>query len=388
MKRLSRFSGKSYFIGVFSGIAVSLALLGAGLYSMTDSPSEMYYFFKNFALIKQRYYKDVPDKVLLRGAEDGMLKALGDPYSSFMEGDVYQNFKNATSGGYTGIGIVIGLSENREPMILEVFRGSAAEKNGLKREDIIRTVDGIDVQAIQFNDIASRIRGAEGTVLKLTVNRGGEEISLDITRESIELPTVSEKMLDGNVGYIHIYSFAQHTDREFSEALESLKEQGMEKLILDVRMNPGGLLDSAVNICDKILPQGPVVSFHTKNGTQKTYSVNGTASPIPMAVLIDKNSASASEILAAAVQDRNAGFIIGETSFGKGTVQEVYPEGEDSALRISIAEYKTPAGRTLDKIGVHPDIPVQQDGQIFDEKTDSVILAAMDALLTQEEQAD
>lgn len=355
---------------------------------MTDSPSEMYYFFKNFALIKQRYYKDVPDKVLLRGAEDGMIKALGDPYSSFMAGDVYQNFKNATSGGYTGIGIVIGLSENREPMILEVFRGSAAEKNGLKRGDIIRTVDGIDVQAIQFNDIASRIRGAEGTVLKLTVNRGGEEISLDITRESIELPTVSEKMLDGNVGYIHIYSFAQHTDREFSEALESLKEQGMEKLILDVRMNPGGLLDSAVNICDKILPQGPVVSFHTKNGTQKIYSVNGTVSPIPMAVLIDKNSASASEILAAAVQDRNAGFIIGETSFGKGTVQEIYPEGEDSALRISIAEYKTPAGRTLDKIGVHPDIHVQQDGQIFDEKTDSVIRAAMDALLTQEEQAD
>ena len=367
-----------YFLSV---TICSVGIVFGGTVLLTGGhPLDFFHFMKTYGMIKSNYFRPIDEDALWKGAARGMVESLGDPYSQVLSGDDYTSFMQSTSGEYGGIGIVMGLGADDKVQVFTVFSGSGAEKAGIQPGDELVSVDNQPVQELGLIGTAESVRGDNGTSVNLGVRRKGEILSFDVTRSNISLPTVSSRMETDGIGYIHIYTFSSHTPDEFKKQFSELKDQGCEKLIIDLRMNPGGMIDSVVAIADQILSSGTVVSYHAKLWGDKTYSVKGTDHLMPMAVLIDKNSASASEILAGAIQDKKEGTVIGETSYGKGTVQAVYQNGGKSAMKISIAEYRTPSGKSIDKIGIKPDIAVEQTGRLFSIDSDSVLEKAVEVL--------
>lgn len=370
--------GLSYIGG--TALLSSAALFG-GVYWLTGGhPSGFYHFLHSYRIVKDNYFRPIDENALWQGASKGMLVSLEDPYSTVLAGDTFNSFMETTNGEYGGIGVVMGLDGNGSIRIFNVFEGSAAEKAGIQSGDTILSVDGTSVDELGLTGTAQAVRGENGTEVNLAISRNGESLTFTVHRSNVSLPTVLSRMVEGNIGYIHIFTFSRHTPDEFKKQLSTLKDQGCEKLIIDLRMNPGGMIDSVVAVADQILTGGTGVSYHTMHQGSENFTIKGIDNPMPMAVLIDKNSASASEILAGAVQDKKEGTIIGETSYGKGTVQAVYPDGNREALKISIAEYRTAAGRIIDKKGIVPDIPVEQTGHPFSFSSDNVLQKAVDVL--------
>lgn len=370
--------GLSYIGG--TALLSSAALFG-GVYWLTGGhPGGFYHFLHSYRIVKDNYFRPIDENALWQGASKGMLASLEDPYSTVLAGDTFNSFMETTNGEYGGIGVVMGLDGNGSIRIFNVFEGSAAEKAGIQSGDTILSVDGTSVDELGLTGTAQAVRGENGTEVNLAISRNGEPLTFTVNRSNVSLPTVLSRMVEGNIGYIHIFTFSRHTPDEFKKQLSTLKDQGCEKLIIDLRMNPGGMIDSVVAVADQILTGGTVVSYHTMHQGTENFTIKGIDNPMPMAVLIDKNSASASEILAGAVQDKKEGTIIGETSYGKGTVQAVYPDGNREALKISIAEYRTAAGRIIDKKGIVPDIPVEQTGHPFSFSSDNVLQKAVDVL--------
>lgn len=370
--------GLSYIGG--TALLSSAALFG-GVYWLTGGhPGGFYHFLHSYRIVKDNYFRPIDENALWQGASKGMLASLEDPYSTVLAGDTFNSFMETTNGEYGGIGVVMGLDGNGSIRIFNVFEGSAAEKAGIQSGDTILSVDGTPVDELGLTGTAQAVRGENGTEVNLAISRNGEPLTFTVNRSNVSLPTVLSRMVEGNIGYIHIFTFSRHTPDEFKKQLSTLKDQGCEKLIIDLRMNPGGMIDSVVAVADQILTGGTVVSYHTMHQGSENFTIKGIDNPMPMAVLIDKNSASASEILAGAVQDKKEGTIIGETSYGKGTVQAVYPDGNREALKISIAEYRTAAGRIIDKKGIVPDIPVEQTGHPFSFSSDNVLQKAVDVL--------
>ena len=370
--------GLSYIGG--TALLSSAALFG-GVYWLTGGhPGGFYHFLHSYRIVKDNYFRPIDENVLWQGASKGMLASLEDPYSTVLAGDTFNSFMETTNGEYGGIGVVMGLDGNGSIRIFNVFEGSAAEKAGIQSGDTILSVDGTSVDELGLTGTAQAVRGENGTEVNLAISRNGKPLTFTVNRSNVSLPTVLSRMVEGNIGYIHIFTFSRHTPDEFKKQLSTLKDQGCEKLIIDLRMNPGGMIDSVVAVADQILTGGTVVSYHTMHQGSENFTIKGIDNPMPMAVLIDKNSASASEILAGAVQDKKEGTIIGETSYGKGTVQAVYPDGNREALKISIAEYRTAAGRIIDKKGIVPDIPVEQTGHPFSFSSDNVLQKAVDVL--------
>lgn len=370
--------GLSYIGGT---VLLSSAALFGGVYWLTGGhPGGFYHFLHSYRIVKDNYFRPIDENVLWQGASKGMLASLEDPYSTVLAGDTFNSFMETTNGEYGGIGVVMGLDGNGSIRIFNVFEGSAAEKAGIQSGDTILSVDGTSVDELGLTGTAQAVRGENGTEVNLAISRNGEPLTFTVNRSNVSLPTVLSRMVEGNIGYIHIFTFSRHTPDEFKKQFSTLKDQGCEKLIIDLRMNPGGMIDSVVAVADQILTGGTVVSYHTMHQGSENFTIKGIDNPMPMAVLIDKNSASASEILAGAVQDKKEGTIIGETSYGKGTVQAVYPDGNREALKISIAEYRTAAGRIIDKKGIVPDIPVEQTGHPFSFSSDNVLQKAVDVL--------
>ena len=370
--------GLSYIGG--TALLSSAAVFG-GVYWLTGGhPGGFYHFLHSYRIVKDNYFRPIDENVLWQGASKGMLASLEDPYSTVLAGDTFNSFMETTNGEYGGIGVVMGLDGNGSIRIFNVFEGSAAEKAGIQSGDTILSVDGTSVDELGLTGTAQAVRGENGTEVNLAISRNGKPLTFTVNRSNVSLPTVLSRMVEGNIGYIHIFTFSRHTPDEFKKQLSTLKDQGCEKLIIDLRMNPGGMIDSVVAVADQILTGGTVVSYHTMHRGSENFTIKGIDNPMPMAVLIDKNSASASEILAGAVQDKKEGTIIGETSYGKGTVQAVYPDGNREALKISIAEYRTAAGRIIDKKGIVPDIPVEQTGHPFSFSSDNVLQKAVDVL--------
>ena len=370
--------GLSYIGG--TALLSSAALFG-GIYWLTGGhPGGFYHFLHSYRIVKDNYFRPIDENALWQGASKGMLASLEDPYSTVLAGDTFNSFMETTNGEYGGIGVVMGLDGNGSIRIFNVFEGSAAEKAGIQSGDTILSVDGTSVDELGLTGTAQAVRGENGTEVNLAISRNGKPLTFTVNRSNVSLPTVLSRMVEGNIGYIHIFTFSRHTPDEFKKQLSTLKDQGCEKLIIDLRMNPGGMIDSVVAVADQILTGGTVVSYHTMHQGSENFTIKGIDNPMPMAVLIDKNSASASEILAGAVQDKKEGTIIGETSYGKGTVQAVYPDGNREALKISIAEYRTAAGRIIDKKGIVPDIPVEQTGHPFSFSSDNVLQKAVDVL--------
>lgn len=377
MKKFTDFSWKKGGLWIVSSLVGAMAIIGLFLFTFFDSPKAFLQFLHDYQIIRTRYFRPVSDETLFQGAVKGMASSLGDPYSLYLTGEVYKSFMEQTTAAFGGVGIIIGEDKQGDFYILAVFKKGAAHDAGIQPGGKLVAVDGKKLHGMEPMLAANLVRGKVGTAVTLTIEENGKVKDYKMHRSDVVLPTVSDQMVSGDIGYIHIYTFATHTGEEFKEALRDVKAKGARKLIIDVRMNPGGLITSVVDVADQILTRGPVVSYQAKNGTKQTFDIDGISKPMPMVILIDRNSASASEILAGAVQDKKEGIVMGEKSFGKGTIQSVEELSDGTALKISIAQYLTAGGRKIDKIGIKPDIAVQQTGTPFDMNSDSVLPEAI-----------
>ena len=379
-----KISVKKALLWLTSVVCGSVIVSGAVLFSWVGDVPAALRFWQTYCVIHKDYFREISDTKLWDSATDGMVQALDDPYSALLMGDNYDNFMKQTTGEYGGIGVVVGMDADNAFRVVTVFPKSAAEDAGILPGDVIVSVDSLSAEDATIEEIAQAIRGESGSVVTLHLLRDGEALTKDVTRSQITVPTVETKKLTDEIGYLHVYSFSQNTAKEFREKLADLKAQGAQKLVLDLRMNPGGMVDVVTEVAGELLTGGTIVSYHSKNGILHSYDVKGVEKPMPLVVLIDRNSASAAEILAGAVQDKKEGVVIGETSYGKGTMQMVMPLAKDEVLKLSIAEYLTAAGRKIDQVGITPDIEIKFSGQLFDSESDSVILKAVEVLNAQE----
>lgn len=334
------------------GLAALLGLNGTGA-------ADMARFLGVKRLIETRYVNAADSGQLVDGAISGMVQSLGDPHSIYMKPDMFKALKEHTSGAFSGIGVTMGFKDNKV-RIVSVLEGTPGEKAGLKANDEILAVDGTPVTEYQPEEVAMHIRGKIGTEVALTIHRdGSEDQDYTMVRDTITIRTAKGRMLDGTqLGYIRIASFAENTGKEFKEEYDQLEAAGMKGLIIDLRQNPGGLINSCVEIADMVVPKGPVVSVVQRDGSKEEYDSDLAESKYPIVVLIDGNSASASEILAGALQDTGAATLVGTKSYGKGSVQTVVPLFHEDGLKLTIAKYYTPNGRSIDGIGIDPDVEV------------------------------
>lgn len=345
-------------------IISSISTLGLIYYALGFNEqgfSNLMRFITAYRFIETKYVNDTDDVKLIDGAIDGMVKSLNDPHSNYLSPKMYKTLMEQTEGSFAGIGVVMGMDNEQKIHIVGIMENSPGQKAGLQEGDEILAVDGVPVTQMAFDEVAAHVRGQAGTDVVLTIMRDNTNQDITITRDNIKLKTVGHKMLDNNIGYIQIVSFSEDTANEFNEAYNNLKNQGMKALVLDLRNNPGGLLTTCVEIAKKLVPKGEIVSIVDKQGNKETYSSSLEAPEYPLVVLINKNSASASEILSGAIQDTKAGTIIGNTSYGKGSVQTILPMFEDDAVKLTIAKYYTPSGRSIDGTGITPDIEINLD---------------------------
>ena len=307
------------------------------------------------------YEGEVDEDALAEGIYSGYTAALGDPYTEYYDREETAALMESTSGEFSGIGAT--MTQNTDgpgEVITAVYEGSPAAEAGLQAGDVISKVDGNDVSGMDLDSIVSLIKGEKGTEVKITVLRYGQEIETAAVRDIIQMQTVDSVMLDDQVGYISVSEFDDVTYDQFKSALDSLEAQGMAGLVIDLRNNPGGNLDTVTDMLKLLLPEGPIVSITDKNGDTEEITCDGSNEfTKPLAVLVNQYSASASEVFCGAVQDYGIGSIVGVTTFGKGVVQQLMDLGDGTCLKVTIAEYYTPSGRSINGIGVEPDVEVE-----------------------------
>lgn len=315
--------------------------------------------------IQSQHVNNPNSDTLIQGAIDGLINTLNDPYTEYLPPERLKEFKGSLDSEYVGVGIQLQPGEHY-PEVIGVIENTPAEKAGIKINDQIIKVDGTDVIDEPLGMVVQKIRGPEGTKVRLTIRRSGAaDFELELVRKNIDAPTVIWKVLDNGTGYIGLNKFGINSADEFNKALVKLKQQGVTALILDVRGNPGGLLEEAVRIVSNFVESGQLVtSTVDKNGERQEYHTEGTANGLGIrtVVLVDHNSASASEILAGALQDYHAATLIGGTTYGKGTVQTIIPLKSGGALKLTIARYLTPKDRVVNGIGLNPDYQVLTPG--------------------------
>lgn len=316
-------------------------------------------FFGVMRLIEMRYVTPVDDETLIDGAISGMVQSLDDPHSIYMKASMFKELREQTEGEFGGIGVTMGFKDSKVT-IISVLEGTPGEAAGLMAGDEIIAVDGTPVTEWQPEEVALHIRGEIDTNVVLTIRRAGEDDhDYTLTRTTIKIHSVKGKMIDGTqIGYLRIASFAEHTGEEFKQELSALEAQDMKGLILDLRQNPGGLITSCVKVANEVVPKGTIVSVVERDGSKEEYTSSLEAPKYPIVVLIDGNSASASEILSGALQDTGAATLVGTTSYGKGSVQMVLPLLHDDGIKLTIAKYYTPNGRSIDGTGITPDVEV------------------------------
>ncbi len=317
--------------------------------------------YEAFDLLKKNYYKDIDDEKVVNGAINGMFDALDDPYSDFMVKEEADQFNSGLSSSFQGIGAEIQ-ERNGFITVVSPIKNSPAEKAGLLPKDIILTVDGKSIQGFSASEAVALIRGEKGTPVKITVKRGDktEPIKMTIIRDDIPVETVYGEMLDGNIAHIQITSFSQNTAKELEKMLVEYKGKGMKGIVLDLRQNPGGYLEAAIEISNLFVPEGkPIVQVQQKDEEPKiTNAIAGEKYNLPVTVLVDSGSASASEILAGALKESVGAKVVGETSFGKGTVQNVTPLKDGSNLKFTTGKWLTPNGNWINEKGIEPDVKV------------------------------
>ena len=319
--------------------------------------------------IDRYYLESVDEQTLEKGVYDGLVEALGDPYSTYYSSEELKELQDKTEGIYYGIGAYVGIDADTSlPRLTGIIEGTPAQESGLRAGDLLYKVDGEEVQGLELTQVVSKIKGEEGTSVHLTIIREGatDYLEVDVVRRKVESPTVNQKMLDGGIGYIQITEFDTVTLDQFTEALAVCRGSGMKGLILDLRGNPGGNLNTVCDIAREILPKGLIVYTEDKDGKRSEYTCDGTKEmKEPLVVLVDSGSASASEILAGAVKDYGIGTLVGTTTFGKGIVQRIISLSDGSAVKLTVSNYYTPNGNNIHKIGVEPDIEEKFDSEAY-----------------------
>jgi carboxyl-terminal processing protease len=347
-------------------IVTFMATVGGFLFLLSGNTADMmstFQFFRVLEMVKSQYVEPVSTDTLVAGAINGMVKSLKDPHSVYMDAKVYNQFMSETEGYYGGVGMVLGVKD-KKLLVVSPIDGTPAQKAGIKSGDQIVKIDGEDTKDMSVEEAANKIRGPEGTKIVLSILRSGEaEKDYTLIRSNIKIQTVYSKMLPDHIGYIRISMFSENTGKDFATQYQELEKQGMKAVILDLRDNPGGLLDESVKIARYFVPKGPVVSVVTRDGQKEVHYSDLAAVKYPLAVLVNGGSASAAEILSGAIQDTGAGVLIGTKTYGKGSVQTLKPLGDGSAIKLTIAKYFTPKGRSIDGIGIEPNIKVEMTAQ-------------------------
>lgn len=378
-----------FLIGMLAMFIVAGGI-GAGIYfSNTDiavskkatAVSQAEKKLKSLEQVIHNYYlEDVEQSNLTEGLYKGLFAGIGDPYSVYYTKEEYEELMQATSGKYYGIGALVSQDVKTGVIsISKVFKDAPADKAGMKAEDVIYKVDDDGIEGKEVDKVVAMMKGEKGTQVKVTVYRPSEKKYKDlmITRDEVKVPTVESRMLNKETGYIQITEFDEVTGEQFTKALNQLKKQGMKKVVFDVRDNPGGSYATVCDILDEILPAGTLVYTKDKYGNEEKQESEPDSLNMPMVVLQNENSASASEIFAGAIQDFKAGKIIGTQSFGKGIVQQIIPLGDGSAVKLTVEKYYTPSGKNIHGKGITPDIKVEQ-GE--DEKKDIQLEKAIEEL--------
>lgn len=374
------FSG-GYLLGQ-SSIA-PIQLVGPAIDTPTEVQQNFRPFWETWEFIHEEYFdQPVDDEALIEGAIEGMLATLDDPNTIYLSPEHEQAARHALVGNLEGIGAEV-TSENGQIIIVAPYEGSPAEAAGLRQGDILRQADGVDLTGMDVADAAALIRGPAGTTVLLSVEREGEVLEVEVERDVINIPSVRGEIIEDSIAYVRLSRFANNTTDNLSDVLDDLLEQEPKGLILDLRSNPGGTLTSAVSVADQFLPEGPILVERFGNGNEKVFEAEdrGLAQDLPMVVLIDGGSASASEVVAGAIRDRDRGTLVGATSFGKGTVQTWKQLSNGGGVRITIARWITPDGDWVHEQGLEPDISVSLPDQTNGEFTDTQLQAAVNYLL-------
>ena len=344
---------------------------------------------KSYKKLLEKYYLgDIDDEKLEEGAIKGYIEGLGDPYTEYISKDEMESYMEDTLGTFTGIGIyMVKNTEYDKVQVLSTIKGTPAESAGIQSGDLILTVDGKEYSADDMTQMASDIKGEEGTTVTLEILRGTETIKYELTRASIKVNQVESKVLSNNIGYIEFTSFDESTAEDFKNEFESLKTQGITSLIIDLRNNGGGIVSTALEIADYIADKDSVLLYEVdKNGDETVKKA--TEDPIinmPIVILTNENTASASEILAGALKDLGKAKIVGTTSYGKGVIQQIIQLSDGSGLKVTIEEYQTPNRNKINEVGITPDYEVELPDTVtnivnVDEADDTQLQKAIELL--------
>ena len=363
--------------GIAVGVAVTLVVTGTGFagyqkimfpkgsaLSDTKTVQKLNYLE---SLINEEYLEEKEEDSLREGLYAGIMSGLNDPYSTYYTAEQYKELNTSNEGSYVGIGAVLQNDKDGGAKIVQLYEGGSGEQAGLKKGDVLKAIDGEDVTEKETSDIASMIRESDKDSVTLTIQRNEETKEIKVEIRDVEIQTVSHEMLDDETGYIRISEFSEVTSNQYKKAFEDLQDKGMKKLVVDLRDNPGGLLTAVCDVLRQILPEGLIVYTEDKNGKKEEEKCDGKNElAMPLAVLVNGGSASASEIFAGAVKDYGIGTIVGTTTYGKGVVQTIQPLSDGSAVKITIAKYFTPKGNDINKKGIAPDV----EAEVSEDSTD------------------
>jgi carboxyl-terminal processing protease len=365
------------------------ALLPA-LHDAGGSDADIAALGRELDLATKTFRQKVGDRELAYAAIKGMMMALHDRWTVFLDPKEYKNFNTVLDGAnYAGVGIVIDIdAKTKRVVVQQTIDGGPAAKAGLLAGDVMMTIDGHDTTGLTIPQASKLLRGKAGTTVKLSVQRPGavSPMPVSLTRDFVRTPSVLARLLPGNIGYLQVIVFGSSTGQEMDEALARLDKAGAIGYVLDLRNNGGGYLNAAIDVSSKFVPEGPIVSIDSRSKPLTTFDAENTAvAPRPLAVLVNENTASASEITSGAIQDSGAGVIVGSRTFGKGVVQTIFPLPDGSAIKITTARYLTPNGRDLNAVGISPDVMVpdvafQSVGQLA---TDAQLRRAVDIIQSQ-----
>lgn len=335
-------------------------------------------------LIDQNYMGDVDEKQLEEGIYKGFISGLDDPYSVYYDEEETKSLYETTEGEYQGIGAVLSQNMNTGIITLvQIYDDSPAMKAGLKDNDILYKVNGKEVTGVELTEVVSHIKGEKGTTVEMTVLRGAdnEEVTVTATRDTVEAQTVKYRMMDGQIGYVSVSEFDSVTYDQYQKALKDLEGQGMKGLVVDLRNNPGGNLNTVCDMLDLMLPKGLIVYTEDKDGNrQEASSDDENQFTLPLAVLVNGNSASASEIYAGAIQDYGIGDIVGTQTYGKGVVQQIFDLKDDTCVKLTIAKYFTPKGRSINGKGITPDVEVEYEADENNPEADNQLDKAVETI--------
>ncbi len=359
-------------------VAVTLGAVTWKVQEITGDAAGTLRFLRAMSIVKNNFDGKADNKVLFDGAIEGMVHALDDPYSVYLDKEDFTKLSEMTEGSFGGIGIVFG-KRGDDYVVISALADHPGALAGIKSGDIILAVDGAETAKMNMTDVADKIRGKQGTEVVLRLRtKDGEEKEVKVVRKDIKAPSVGGQMLPNTkIGYIRITVFNEATGEDFKKTYEKLQAEGMEATILDLRGNPGGILDDGVAVAGMLVPKGPIVSLVYKNGDKYVENSSLEQVKYPLAVLVDHGTASAAEIVAGAVKDTKAGKLFGVKTFGKGSVQGVYRIDNDTAVKITTARYYTPSGVSIHNVGIEPDVKIELPDNAV---TDVQLEAAQDYL--------